>query len=43
MVQGATPTVDEKTVEVITLTAKSCGTIAQLSISKDIDALRRVT
>jgi len=42
-VQEATPVVDDDLLEVVTLAAKSCGVIAQLSISNDIDIMRRVT
>ena len=41
--QEATPVVDEDLFEVVTLVAKSCGATVQLSISKDIDIVRRVT
>ena len=41
--QEATPVVDEDLLEVVTLVGKSCGTIAQLSINKDIVIMRRVT
>ena len=37
------PIVDEDLLDAITLAAKSCGTIAQLSIGKDIDIMRKVT
>ena len=37
LIQEATPVVDEDLLEVVTLAAKSCGAIAKLSISKEID------
>ena len=41
--QEATPIVDEDLLEAVTLGAKSCGAIAQLSVGKDIDIKRKVT
>jgi len=43
LVQETTLVVDEDLLGVVTLAAKSCGAITQLSISKDIDTVRRVT
>ena len=40
--KAATPVVEDL-LEVVTLVAKSYGVIAQLSIDKDIDIMRRVT
>jgi len=42
-VQEATPFVNDDLLEAVTLAAKSYGATAQLSISKDIDIVRRVT
>jgi len=42
LVQEATPVIDDDLLEVVTLAAKLCGTTTQLSISKDIDIVRRV-
>jgi len=41
-VQEVIPIVDDDLLEAATLTAKSCGATAQLSIGKDIDIMRRV-
>jgi len=43
LVQEATLVVDDDLLEVVTLATKSCGTTAQLSISKDVGIVTRVT
>ena len=41
--EEASPVINEDLLAAVTLAAKSCGAIAKLNISKDIDIVKRVT